>query len=79
MTSKRHILVSKVINIINKNLFLFNYKVLVLKGVNFSFYLNKTINALRNSYIRILILLYYISIITELPSLNYSHYSVNPS
>jgi hypothetical protein len=71
--------VSKVINTLDKNLLLLDCETLVLKGVSFPFCLSKTINASRNSYTRILILLCYTRIITKLSSLNCSYYSVDPT
>ena len=79
MTSGRHVSVSKVVNTIDKNLFLFNCKALVLEGVGFPFCLGKTTNASRNSRTRTPILLCCIGVITELPSLNCSHCGVDPS
>src|SRR6266487_1457518 len=77
MTSGRHCPISKVIDSINKNLFLLDGKALVPEGVGFLLCLGKASNASRNSRTRAFILLSCIAVICTLSSLNCSNCGVN--
>ena len=79
ITSRGHLSIYKVVNSINKNLLLLNYKALVPEGVSFLFCLSKASNASRNSYTRAFVLLSCIGIICELSSLNRCNCGVNSS
>ena len=69
--------VRKVVNTLDKNLLLLNYKGLVPERVGFLFCLRETSYASRNSGARALILSGSISVINKLPSLNCGHCGVN--
>jgi len=78
ITSRRYSLISKVINLINKNFFLLNSKTLVLEAIGFQSCLSEASNASGNGYLRVFIVPSCISVISELSSSNYINCGRNP-